>query len=385
MRRIVRISAVLDDISASDAVARLRAALARDALPATQKAYARALADRLENGVRVVVLGPQDAGKSALCDAILGGASAPAPRQQTRHFYVDGATCVPPETGIPTQSFSLGFCPFGHVQLLDIGAATDVMGWHEATRAALDFADIVLWCTDAFGSEEASLWAAASDALKDHSFLVLTKADVLAEQGLLAERINALQDVVAEEFHSLLPTTTAQVLQHQSQNTATTDAQFAASGLKALVEPVHGIVSAGQRADLDSALLFLERQGLTDMPAMPSPAAASGPAIIDAIPFRAARDTIMARAYDLAELGFDEAEGDMSEVLELCGTISEELVEVMGTQAQTYPQLGHWCIAFQDAGDKVMLMTLENDLRSAADAVTILLQLRRDLESMQVS
>ena len=92
----------------------------------------------------------------------------------------------------------------------------------------------------------------------------------------------------------------------------------------------------------------------------------------------------MARAYDLAELGFDEAEGDMSDVLGLCGTISEELVDVMQVQADTYPELAPWCTAFQDASDKVMLMTLENDTRSAADAVTILLQLRRDLESMQV-
>jgi hypothetical protein len=92
----------------------------------------------------------------------------------------------------------------------------------------------------------------------------------------------------------------------------------------------------------------------------------------------------MARAYDLAELGFDKADGDMSDVLDLCGTISDELVEVMQTQANAYPELAPWCRAFQDASDKVTLMTLENDTRSAADAVTILLQLRRDLECMQV-
>lgn len=93
----------------------------------------------------------------------------------------------------------------------------------------------------------------------------------------------------------------------------------------------------------------------------------------------------MARAYDLAELGFDEADDNMSEVLALCGTISEELLEAMQCQSEQNGELMPWCRAFQDASDKVMLTSLENDTRSAADAVTILLQLRRDVEGLQVN
>ncbi len=375
---------MLDDISTTDAAARLRAALSDITLPASARSYAQALAERLENGVRIVLLGPRGAGKSALCDAILGGATAVADAQTSRHFYVEGAAPTHPFASGDAHAFSLGFCPFGHAQIIDCAVPQDEHARDGILGAALDVADIVLWCTQSFDVQEAAVWARARDSLKDHSFLVLTKADMLAQQGALVPRIEALQGVVCDEFHSLFPTATPVVLAQHAQQKAVSDAQFAASGLKALVDAVSGIVAAGQRADLDSALLFLERQGLAQSQGVIVQDRSVAPSVINAVPFRAARDTIMARAYDLAELGFDEAEGDMSDVLQLCGTISEELVDVMQNQAASYPQLAPFCAAFQDASDKVMLMTLENDTGSAADAVTILLQLRRDLESMQV-
>ncbi len=133
---------------------------------------------------------------------------------------------------------------------------------------------------------------------------------------------------------------------------------------------------------MDSAMLFVERHGLVrKAPPDPSVPVADAAQRVQ-MPFKGAYDAIMQRAFDLAELSFDESTGDMSAVLELCGTISEELVEIMRGTGLGKAHWAEWSDQFEEASDKIMLMTMENDTRSAADAVTILLQLRRDMEYM---
>lgn len=83
-------------------------------------------------------------------------------------------------------------------------------------------------------------------------------------------------------------------------------------------------------------------------------------------------------------MGFDEAEDDMSEILALCGTISEELVDAIDAEVVRYPHLAPWRDSFQDGSDKVMLMSMENDTCSATDAVAILLQMRRDMAALEI-
>ncbi len=272
----------------------------------------------------------------------------------------------------------------GHARVVDVTTPEDTSNFGRCVEDCIATADIVIWCTQEFDDHEAILWQSAPDPLKDHSFLVLTKADLLAEKRILRERIMALQPVVSEEFHSFFPVTTTRIRQLQEAGETVSDAIFAASGLKALIDTVSSLVRSGQRADLDSAILFLERQGLTLDDPMPDRVAPPTPS--DTSPLRlackASRDRLIERAFDIAELGFDESEGDMSGVLEMCGSISEDLMEDMRGMSQEHADLEPWNSEFEGASDKIMLMTMENDTRSAADAVTILLQLRRDLEQL---
>lgn len=100
--------------------------------------------------------------------------------------------------------------------------------------------------------------------------------------------------------------------------------------------------------------------------------------------FAQARLHITERALDLAELTYDAEMSDLSGVLSLCGEISAELVDIVSTTQSNDPEEKRWRAVFEEASDKVVLMSMEDDQRSAADAVSILLQLRRDLDFLSL-
>lgn len=377
---------MLDEFSASSAEARLGAAVQSGQLSAAAQTQAETLLDRLARGVCVLFLGPKSGGKSQLCNALVGQALDPAERGFIR--VLSDASHVAKRFEVLGDVRSVRCAGHDFSQSLFVDMAT-CQNDHESDarlRQSLELADVVLWCTERFGPQEAKIWAEAPDALKDHSFLVLTKADLSASLGDLATRIAALQPIVEEEFHSLFPVATSHVQKLLEQSVPVTDSDLAASGVKALADALQSVVASGQRADLDSALLFLERHGLLDG-AAPEPPVAEPPAqsIDQKLPFKKARDAIMARALDLAEMSFDDHESDLSGVLDLCGTISEELTDILRDAESDVPEVAPWCRAFEEASDKIMLMALENDTRSAADAVTILLQMRRDLEHNSIN
>ena len=100
----------------------------------------------------------------------------------------------------------------GNIALIEV--VTD--GTDEDLALAVEWAagrtDIALWCTQEFGPAEQAAWKAVPDALKDHSFLVVTKADLLVAAGMLVEQISVLTEMVADDFHSFFPVATLQFL-----------------------------------------------------------------------------------------------------------------------------------------------------------------------------
>lgn len=381
---------MLDDFSAPAAQERLRTAIQSGKLTAAGQSQAEKLFERLKSGVCVTILGPKGVGKSQLSDVLAGVSSCDAVQSQTR-ILSHSPEKVPNLQHLGDSIvITMPDGPLGQAALIDVAAPDDPLAFKAQMDEALSSADIALWCTQAFDQVEQQIWAQTSDALKDNSFLVLTKADLMSDPAALAQRIATLQTIVEQEFHSLLPTTTSRLAKTLQNGEPVPDQLWSASGVKALVDVVAKIVSSGQRADLDSALLFLERHGLlgecepaaaTEVLAKPAEPRNS---VHDTGPFRRARDVIMEQALDLAELSFDDTDADHSAVLDVCGTISEQVIELLQDEIAQVPEVAPWCAAFEEASDKIMLMAMENDTRSAADAVTILLQVRRDLEQLSV-
>ncbi|MGZ2257335.1 hypothetical protein [Roseobacter sp. A03A-229] len=365
---------MLDDLSSDTVITRLDHALAHGDLSGSARSQAQDLRDRLCGGVQVVLLGPKGAGKSQLCGVMLG---ASLDAQDTGGSYgvryVSSSGPATPNTD-QLQTIVLSSPLLDTTTLVDVSTPTKADEMAVRLDWALGRADIVVWCTEVFGAEEAAVWAGVPDHLKDHSFLVLTKADILAAQGTMAARIAELQSIAAEEFHSFFPTSTHHIHQAMSQGDSVDDAALAASGVKALRDTLLGLAASGRQADLDRALLFLERHDAQPQEPL-AKTLSDGPSVQT---YQRALDLLCAR---IPELSSSDPNIEVSDhVLTTCGALVEDLAEFAGDQAHRNDAFEVWRNDLYEASDKVVLMGLENDMRSAADAATVILQLKRDLE-----
>ncbi|MBW4710083.1 GTPase domain-containing protein [Roseobacter sp. YSTF-M11] len=372
-----------DDAELTDVMARLTAVAASDGVTEATRRQARSLLERLGAGVNVVVIGPKAVGKSSLCSVLM---RQPIPEDAdvtTTYCFGDEVTDLGNAPG-GARRISLPSDLLKLTTLTDAAVPPEGEGFSAAAKAAVSNADIVLWCTAEFSASETAVWATVSDHVKDHSFLVLTKADICADKGQLPDTIAALQTIAAEEFHSFFPTSTLQAQRVLTQTGTLPEDQFAASGVKALATTLLHLSRSGRRADLDSALLFLERNGTTAQPdtghADPDGAHPNGAAAAPHVrTYQKALELLRSRTPELLAAAADTANVQPDLVLGCCGTLAEELAEIASEQTQTAPDFEAWRNDLYEASDKVVLMSLENDLRSAADAATIILQLTRDL------
>lgn len=402
--------------TAESVVPHLAGALRSAALPARAALAGQQLLERLTSPIRVAILGYPGSGKSELLNLIAGERIIPAgaqlPSVELRFGNRRRMALVDSE-GEETPLAGSDFGRIGQdaAALLRIEAPLPVLstltlievatrGTAEEERAGVQWAasraDVVIWCSQAFTPAERWLWSAMPDRLKDHGFLVLTKADELVRNGTLGRTIAGLEDIVAEEFHSLVPVATLQGLAALLSPAGIDREALAASGAEALVSALLAHVEQGRRADLDAALLFLSRFGAgaplphadveTAAPAPDMPAAAvEEPAPRSAPPAPASAETA-ARALDILR----GAAGSLGEVLDGDGS-AEHILEGCAQAAQAVadtldpadlPELHDEAT---EVAEMLVLLGLERSDTAAADAVTLLLQLRRDIGLAQAA
>lgn len=283
----------------------LRHALSSGELSKAAHQSGARLLSRLNSPVRVVIMGLPISGKSTIFNMLAGQVVLPdgvklpttqlvfgeTPRTEytlsdasTRSFEgieLDAAASLQPafvKLEMPLQQLK-------KINLLEVVAGDEAAAQQRAIRWASKRADIAIWCTPEFNATELDLWTNVPEALQDHSFLVLSKVDILSDQGVLPERIHLLKEPVADYFHSLMPVAAIQALAAMAQDSEQSKLAFASSGGKALITSILRQVRDGRRADMDSVEVFLHRHGLnrsTDMSAGetealtdPAPAAAA--------------------------------------------------------------------------------------------------------------
>jgi hypothetical protein len=290
-------------------------------------------------------------------------------------------------------------------------------GAESELRSAIDWAvrrtDIALWCTLGFGKDEESLWSRVPDSLKDHAFLVLTMADKLSSANRLSAKIAELESVVAEEFHSLFAVATLQAVKAHRADGSKDEAVYHASGGGALAAEVSRHAERGRRADIDSAHLFLSRYQVPEIAAKPKGGKAAEPALAP-IPEKRARPMTMPpqappknvdasaerraetvenvelfseavrflrrRGDGLADTAHGLGPGKAGGLVEHCVDVVEHLVDLFSNDDSGCPAADAFLDELTEASDLMVLMQVESGDAPAADAVTLLLQLRRDME-----
>ncbi len=399
-------------------LAALEQLLASPTLPAQAARQGGQLLQKARAPVRLAVLGPAGVGKSQVVNLLAGARAVPetAPgvaielawgeREQSSFHLADGSVettdgilpAPPSGRAAVSAAFAAPLPALQKISLCEAALPAEDGQAGEALDRAIREADVILWCSQGFGAPERAFWDRVPEEKKDHGFYILTRADELAAQGILDDRIALLQGVVADEFHSLIPVAGLQAVDAISRRNGRDgrdgrdDAALSASGGKALLTTVLRHVEHGRRALIDAILLFLSRYG-SDLPA----AAGRGPRSArpgrtvrsgatapsgsgTAELFRRALTLLRERAQAMQALA-SAGEAAIADILELCAAASGELAELLAPAEDAGPEARSLLRDAQESADVIMLMQLEHGAGPAVDAVCVLLQLRRDLES----
>lgn len=440
-----------DNAGDDTVIERLEGALDADMLPKAARDYAHHLVRRLSQPVRVSVLGLPGAGKSQLVNMFLGEAVVPdgAELPTTEYAWGDKARMIVTGAegsaitvhGADVKALSGQNAAFLRIELpIDILKRINLLevvtdGTEQELTSGVDWVvrrtDIALWCTQDFGPSEQAIWRRVPDSLKDHAFLVLSKADMLSAEKKLRQRVAALETVVAEEFHSLFAVATLQALR-AFKNGAVDEAMFHASGGGALTSEVLRHAERGRRADFDSAHMFLARylaEGTgrttsrtpsrpvsrtsttarttseevaekpvsrqpksvppakkvksvkpTSAPPPPAPTLPQGPKVENVALFTDSIRFLRRRGDSLTETAATLGDGNAKGLIEHCVSAVEHLVDEFSQDESGCEAADAFIDELAEAQDMMVLMQVEDGDGPAADAVTLLLQLRHDME-----
>ena len=407
---------------------RLHRALEAGTLPPEGRKIGQRLMTQLHQPTRIAVIGLAGAGKTSLINMLLGANVMPELKGlaavelsygATGRFQVtmmDGTIEItegalnpaqlPAGTmkiGIQLPDLRLKEWSFTEYSLLPSGPGhREILDWM-AERS-----DLAIWCTQQFDDRERALWSQVPEHLKDHSILALTRADRLYMRGELADRINRLQPVVADEFLSLCPIATLQAAAARKADGLQDEALWKSSGGRAFFDGLRQQVEQAKTADLDHAYMLLQRYkvAIADLDAEPVVARAEPVTLVKPLPVSAAVAKSVARAPAGRKPGADQVieealgvlrgcadellssdatGGAASErILERCSRTAEDLVHLLSETDDTSSEMAALREDAIEGEQMLMLLRLERGESAAEDSLTVILQLKKEISERLV-
>ena len=425
---------------------RLAQAAQSGLLPTAAQDEAEKLLARLQSPVRLALLGMPGSGKSSLLNLLAGDIVLPEgvrlPTVQLSYGATPRAICTLSDGTKQTLEtadcheiaalspvfveIELPLPALAKISLLETVAPNDPNALHRAGQWAAKRADVVLWCTNEFDTTERRIWGQMPDLIKDYALLMVTRMDVLQEQGTLDGIIGSIRTAAIGEFEKILPINVPMALDARKPDGTVDKDRMRESGGMALIAAVLKQVEQENRsaADMADVLLLQNADALagmddaetavTEEPVVEEvveTAATSEPAVSPGIArlreiaarraaeqtqptatttlqpdTRAAYQHVVDRLEDRAkvltasmqEMG-DEAP---AEIMDACVTQIQWLCDYLNDNgdAQDEPLRRARDTAY-DAADLVQLMQLEKRDSAALEAVSLMLQVKRELQA----
>ncbi|MEM6888972.1 MAG: hypothetical protein AAF636_12620 [Pseudomonadota bacterium] len=267
-------------------VQQLRSVLDEGLLDGGYARLGRTLLEHLDCPARITVVGQRGVGKTSLLDLILGEVRMPdvqgaaiveLSHGKTARFKADGPGInsdwqegLVSELNPSSNAFhivqELPFAQLADKRLAEINLSLGSADLDKVLQWMAANSDMAIWCTQEFDDAEFAIWSAVPDVLRDHSFLVLTKADQLQMQDLLAAQIERFNTHLADEFLSLYRLATKQAFAARKTTTEEDEHLWVTSGGEAFMKGLEQKVASGKMADLDTANLLLTKAGVETRP-----------------------------------------------------------------------------------------------------------------------
>ncbi len=395
-------------------------AIASGVLSEPLRVRANAILDRLEKPVRLTVMGQAGSGKSTLLNLLLGqnvlpegrhlptiglsfGATesaevtlADGTKQTLNHADMKKIAAMKPvfvEAKLPLPALA-------KLSMLEVVAGEEPEQQKRALLWAAKRTDIGLWCTVAFGASEQALWANMPDEIQDHGFLILTKADAIAARGELGQRVEMVRSSGKEAFKTILAIGTREALAARKPDGSLNKEAMRSSGGVALISSILKAVDTGRQAAADQAEVFLRQIGYVPREVIHD-LAADGPAkqqknheitkVLEELPDSPKApdapldDTGKALCQEglerLRKCGDDWAKEDLDEQ-EILEAVTDTVMWLSDHLADgANPSLKSLAETAIDAADLCQLIQLETGDALATDALSVMVQLKDELEA----
>ncbi len=265
--------------AADNSYENLKKALAEGRLPVNVADTAVKLCERLHEPVRVSVMGLPGSGKSAVVNLLLNKIVVPEGVRLPTTQFVKGdtprAVCTMADgSSRPVENtdsheiaglepifveFQMPLPALGRISVLEVVAPDAPKDQQRAMHWAAKRTDIALWCTQGFTSIEQALWASLPEKVKDHAMMLVTRADLLEQQGTLDQTVEEIRFGSAHEFNKIMPIATTDAIAARRADGSTDKPLLQKSGGLTLISSILRQVDQGLQATVDQADLILHK------------------------------------------------------------------------------------------------------------------------------